>query len=82
MDFDAELRTLVNKVRDPTQAPVAACFEAGNPFKLKFGPGKSTISEGMLLPVSYMVGFWRRRTAEGTSDIAEFLLAAGVRRLN
>lgn len=78
MNFDAELRDLVNKVRGADQPPIEPCFEAGAPYTITLEDSRDIKSSKLLLPISYMLRFWDRREAEGTSALAAFLLTAAI----
>jgi hypothetical protein len=76
-----ELQKLINRTRDPDLAAVSTCYIYESPFQLELGSGPQITSDRLFTPVKYMVSFWRRRTAEGTSDVADFLLARVIELL-
>ncbi|WP_139247389.1 hypothetical protein [Hyphomicrobium sp. NDB2Meth4] len=79
-NFDEELRTLVNTVRPPDLPALSKCYEAGSAFRIVI-EDRAIDSTKLLLPISYMVRFWDRREAEGTADLADFLLEQAISRL-
>ncbi len=82
VDFDAELRDLLNRVKKRGDPALSGCYEAGQGFEMKYTiDNKRVVSEKLFLPIYYMLRFWERREAEGTSDLADTLIAASIRKL-
>lgn len=73
--YAKEMRLLLNANRDIEQATVSECMDGGRFAAVQIGEmGEITYSPYGLYPASYMVGFWQRRGAEGTTLLVRFAI--------
>jgi hypothetical protein len=75
-DYDNfDIDTLNDVLRNAGRAPVNKCLLGYNGYILKWSVhGSGTQIE--MLPARYMLDFWDRRTAQGTTDVADWFLTA------
>ena len=63
-------------LRRAGRPPINKCYENDYGYKLKWNATASGSTDIAFEPVSYMIGFWHRREAEGKSDLADWFLSA------
>ena len=82
-DFSEELRLLINSTLDPNRAPLGKCFGEAPSYRLQLGAiaGQEQFSILPVYPAKYMLTFWLRRRAEGSSALADYGLRYALRVL-
>ena len=73
-DYDYfEIDTLNDVLQKAGRAPVNKCLLGYNGYALRWNVHGSG-TEIQMLPASYMLDFWNRRAAQGTTDLADWFL--------
>lgn len=80
MSSGPERFALINKALAGATPP-NACLEGHYGFKVVLPHLKGKSSSIFFVPIEYMVQFWKRRDADGTSALAQAVLAHAIQKL-
>lgn len=73
--YAKEMRLLLDANRDVGHDAVSECMDGGRFSTVEIGgKGEFTYGPYGLYPASYMIGFWQRREAEGTTLLVRFAI--------
>jgi hypothetical protein len=82
LEYWREIGKLISRMQSMPHLEIENCLDINHSLTFQFGSDNEIKKRAYLMPIKYMVTFWRRRMSEGTDALAGNLIEKTIQKLD